>query len=465
MNIILLSIDCLRYDRCGFNGYYRRTTPVLTSLAEESLIYDNAYATGPYTTESVPGIIAGEHSYNGSYFGEDPAWKAISPQSATIAERLASDGYETIATLTNPHLTRARNFDSGFTDFHNLRTKGSDRAEDEAETTVNPIIAKLRTRFRQSERRIGLSLFAYLAHRYRQYRNGWPTIEGQEVTNKLKIQLQNANQPFFLWTHFMDIHAPIHPKVAERSGLPAAESGIFRRLYNAANHARGRYDPLYDRLYDSAVRYVDGQISQIVATLKSKKKWENTVLIITGDHGEVLYDRNEIYGHPRHHHYDESLRVPLLVRIPGISGRRIDRPMSLAWLPKLLMNLLNISSENFPGPSGGSFHSPNDSQSLVVSDSLDKHGHTISIRGEEHKLISHFADDNTLERRYPYFEDDEVFAYRLDRTERTPIDRNPAILSGDVDKLKRTKDDLRNLQGRFSEQMEERLADLGYRVS
>ena len=45
-NVVLLTVDCLRYDRCGFNGYYRNTTPVLDRLAEESYLFDRAYAPG-----------------------------------------------------------------------------------------------------------------------------------------------------------------------------------------------------------------------------------------------------------------------------------------------------------------------------------------------------------------------------------------------------------------------------------
>ena len=119
-------------------------------MASESYVFDEAFSTGTYTTESVPGIIAGQHSHNGAYFGTDPAWKAIPAGSPTIASHLQENGYETTAVLTNPYLTKVRNFDKGFTHFENLRLAGdTDRAvednEDSGNSWKNSTISKLRS--------------------------------------------------------------------------------------------------------------------------------------------------------------------------------------------------------------------------------------------------------------------------------------------------------------------------------
>lgn len=149
-NILLVTIDCLRYDRCGFAGHDWNTTPTLDNLASESYVFDEAFSTGTYTTESVPGIIAGQHSHNGAYFGTDPAWKAIPVGSPTIASHLQENGYDTTAVLTNPHLTQERNFDTGFAHFENLRLAGdSDRAAEDnqgsSSSWKDTAISKLRT--------------------------------------------------------------------------------------------------------------------------------------------------------------------------------------------------------------------------------------------------------------------------------------------------------------------------------
>lgn len=58
-NVLLITIDCLRQDRCGAYGYHRNTTPTLDSVARDSFVFENEFATGPVTAESFPGILAG----------------------------------------------------------------------------------------------------------------------------------------------------------------------------------------------------------------------------------------------------------------------------------------------------------------------------------------------------------------------------------------------------------------------
>jgi len=60
-NILLVTVGCLRYDRCGFTGHHKKTTSALSSLAGGSFLFDRAYVTGTCTTESVLSTIAGLH--------------------------------------------------------------------------------------------------------------------------------------------------------------------------------------------------------------------------------------------------------------------------------------------------------------------------------------------------------------------------------------------------------------------
>ena len=118
-NIVLITIDCLRYDRCGFNGCVPSPTPFLDSLAEEALVWDAAYATGPMTPESIPGILSGLHSYNSAQFSDDLALKSIPAGQPTVASWLSDCGYSTRAILTNSQLTVDRNYNIGFDTFIN----------------------------------------------------------------------------------------------------------------------------------------------------------------------------------------------------------------------------------------------------------------------------------------------------------------------------------------------------------
>jgi len=132
-NVVLLIVNCLRYDRCGFNGHYANTTPNLDRLATDAHIFDRAYAPGTWTSESVPGIVAGRHAPDLAFW-DKVKFKAIPRDSPTIATELGDHGYHTFATLTNPQLSRERNFHRGFDRFSNLRLE---RRNDSADSGVD----------------------------------------------------------------------------------------------------------------------------------------------------------------------------------------------------------------------------------------------------------------------------------------------------------------------------------------
>lgn len=120
-NIVLVTIDCFRYDRCGFNGYHRPTTPTLSKLAQESTIYDRAYTSGPYTPESFTGILAGRSGRNSPYL-DDRALSSLPKNSPTLASEMRDLGFDTIAVVTNPQLSDRRRFSNGFRYYENPRT-------------------------------------------------------------------------------------------------------------------------------------------------------------------------------------------------------------------------------------------------------------------------------------------------------------------------------------------------------
>lgn len=464
-NIVLLSVDCLRYDRCSFAGHDRETTPTLDRLANESYVFDRAYATGPYTTESIPGLVAGQHSHNGVHYGEHTAWKAIDSDSPTLASYLRNEGFDTVAALSNPHLTRERQFDHGFDRFTNLRTQG-DSEEDDDGFDVSDSLYELRSRMRRYNSRVNPYMLPYVAYRYSQYRSDWPTVRGERVTDTLLSELGRSSEPFFAWSHFMDLHAPIHPNTIKAGGIAATDSTL-RHLFSDAARVSWTHDPEYGACYDSALRYVDTQIARVVKRLQRSGVWDETILVVTSDHGEVLFDRHDVYGHPRHHLYDELLRVPLLVRVPGETGERIDRPVSLAWVHKLLAEVLDIEPGPFPasGPSTPLLDTDADADEIVVSDSLDESGHTVAVRDGRHKYLTHRGEGGDSEATYPYATEDVVFRYETDTGERVPMPPEATTELKDIAReLTMAPEDHPSIRGGFDTTVEQRLKELGYRM-
>jgi choline-sulfatase len=468
-NIVLLSVDCLRYDRCGFAGHSRETTPTLDRLAAESYVFDRAYATGPYTTESIPGILAGQHSHNGVHYGDHTAWKAIGSDSPTLASYLGDHGYDSFAALSNPHLTRERRFDRGFDRFTNLRAEGDDeRGDDEGDDgfELADLLYEIRSRMRQHDSRVNLYTLAYVAYRYSQYRSDWPTVSGKRVTDKLIQELDRTESPFFAWSHFMDLHAPINPDTVRAGGFTHSNRTLSYLLSDAAR-VSWTFDPGYETLYDSALRYVDRQVSHVVEELERRNLWDETVLIVTSDHGEVLFDRQGIYGHPRHHLYDEVLRVPLVVRIPGASGERIDRPVSLAWIHEILAEILDVERGPFPSPEPSEplLDPSAEGSDVVISDSIDESGHSVAVRDGRYKYVTHLGEGGDSDTEYSYASRDLVFRYDTDTGERDPRRTEEAAeLGAEARRLTMDPKNHPSIDGAFDSTVEQRLKELGYRT-
>lgn len=138
---------------------------------------------------------------------------------------------------------------------------------------------------------------------------------GGEVVDAALRWLQNTSGPFFLWVHLYDPHAPY---------VPPSEY-----LGRAGGNA-----------YDGEVAYADAQVGRLLQSLEARGLSGATVVAITGDHGEALGEHGE-----RTHGmltYDSTLRVPLVIAVPGAEAHRDDVPMSLAELGPRLLNLAGI---------------------------------------------------------------------------------------------------------------------------
>ena len=134
--------------------------------------------------------------------------------------------------------------------------------------------------------------------------------------------------PFLLWVHYFDAHWPYAPPPAYAamfSSSPELEDAIaarriprtvLRPLANQSEETRVSIN-----LYDGELRFQDDQLARLLAALEARPDWENTVVVIAGDHGEGLGQHGEAaHGGT----WEEQLHAPLLMRIPGEAPRRVD---------------------------------------------------------------------------------------------------------------------------------------------
>jgi arylsulfatase A-like enzyme len=157
-------------------------------------------------------------------------------------------------------------------------------------------------------------------------------------------------QPFFLWLHLMDPHAPYYPKQEALQLMEAGTVAPFRARYlnscwnrsDLSAGSRRRYREDIVALYDAGIRWVDVQMARLIQNLQESGLWQDCVFALTADHGEEFLDRGGCY-HPPSSLAEELIHVPLLLRIPGTAKRELPRiPFSLLHLVPTLMDVLQL---------------------------------------------------------------------------------------------------------------------------
>ena len=306
-NIFLLTIESLRPDHLSFYTGPRPTSPNLDSLAKESVVFEDAHSVTSWTLASHASIFSGLYP---SAHGAVGARSRLDDGVMTLAEILSKAGYETAGFATGPYLGRRHNLNQGFEHYDDsAATVGlSGGAHDDVTT---PILEPLVTQFLTSRRnkQAPLFFFAYLWDPHYDY---------------------IPPPPFD--TMFVDSDAdPIDVTRYESSLI--VDAGI--------SEAELRY---VESQYDGEIRFTDDYLGRFFDLLKKQGLWDNSLIIVTADHGEEFFDHGQ-KGHKRTL-YVESVHVPLLIKFPQRAQvGRDDRLVSLVDLFPTILEAAGIQSE------------------------------------------------------------------------------------------------------------------------
>lgn len=317
-NIILIGIDALRADHVGAYGSGAGLTPNLDAFAREATVYRSAYAASPWTLTSMGALASSlppSRCVVARKNGEDP--RAYTGRAALLAGAplvtvsLQEAGYRTAAELTNPFLADRYGWKRGFDCFRN---------EDGSNTDL------------------------LLTSR---------TARGEIVTEHARAWLAlNRKEPFFLWLHYLDPHAPYDsPDTPENLRKQYPPNWETRRTYwyeemtGASPEERTRYQEFCRRMYAEEVRYADRQVGSLLAELRRRRLYGDSLIVIFSDHGEELFEHGGFeHGHSFH---QEVLHVPLLVKWPtGVKADpSVTQTVSLARLAPTLIELAGLARQ------------------------------------------------------------------------------------------------------------------------
>jgi arylsulfatase A-like enzyme len=358
-SLMLVTVDCLRADHTGFLGYERHTTPFLDSLAVESMVFRNAIVAGAPTYYSFPAIMASRHSLA---LGRDVV--GLAPDEPTIATALNQSGYATAAFLAgNPYLSPRFGYSAGFDTFR-------DFLQGEAASLPDDVVPE---EMRSDSLRRGFNRrLADICHKfgplgavydelYFQYGERFAAPPAKSFDDLRRFPAAGVivdqacdwlseigGQPFFLWLHFMDPHAPYYPSrdaldLMGSTRLSPSRARYLNSLWNRGGLSLARLQRHREEilaLYDAGIRWVDLQVARLVERLRDLGLWDNSVLALTADHGEEFLDHGGRY-HPPSKVTEERIHVPLLLRAPDSTPMEPSTPFSLLDLAPTLLDAVD----------------------------------------------------------------------------------------------------------------------------
>jgi arylsulfatase A-like enzyme len=292
INVIWYVIDALRPANMSAYGYERETTPTVDAIAKEGVLFEWCFSPASWTVDSVSSFFTGlgPNAHDMRHNG-----RPLSDSMHVLPEILRDAGYSTGLFSHNPYLDQRLGFVRGFDVAHRYHIRGG------------------------GVRRGGVALKNYPINK--------------AIAEFLE---EHKESPQFLYVHTLEPH---HPYV------PPLEFRVFSQPNGRAN--------LVDT-YDSCIAWADANLGYIIEGLKESGLWDNTLLIVSADHGECLPAHDSgLEGHGGAP-YLSRVRIPLVMRLPGIfpEALTVSENVQALDIPRTLFELLNIEPDpQFAGQS------------------------------------------------------------------------------------------------------------------
>jgi arylsulfatase A-like enzyme len=310
-NVVLITVESLRPDHMASYGGPRVTSPHMDALATEGMLYEDARAATSWTLPSHASLFTG--LYPTVHQTTAPLGK-LDESYTTLAEVLAARGYQTAGVVSGPYLRREHGLAQGF-EFWDDSIAALTDFEAHGEVT-SP--------------RMEASLAAWLDDR------------------------RDPERPFFLFAYFWDPHydyLPPPPYDRMFVGPDARPIDVTNYELSPVVHAGIPKEELawVEAQYDGEIRWTDEHLGRLFALLRAEGLWDNTVVIVTADHGEEFFE----HGHKGHMNalYVESVHVPLIVKYPR--GGPTGRDARLASLVDVFPTVLDLTGASAEAPLQG----------------------------------------------------------------------------------------------------------------
>jgi arylsulfatase A-like enzyme len=447
--VLFVVLDTVRKDHLLSYGHDRRTSPNLDRLAGDATRYEHAVSAAPWTLPSHASMFTGRYPSHHRTVSTRPHLEADQP---TVAEELSAAGYTTLGFANSSFISTDRGFARGFDSYHDLQR-----------------LPHFRGRYYEPSREF---LQLVLNHLTRGYDTAYFQAE------KLKSALRRTDPPWFAFVNFLPAHSPYDPPPAFEERFergfdawdavdPERVRGLSADAYEYMLGDMAVSDAEWDllkRWYDGEIAYVDYLLGDLMTFLKERGLYEDTLVIVTADHGEQFGENGLAY-----HNFslaETVLNVPLLVKWPGNPDPEVSTElMSLIDLAPTILDVANVSRpETMQGRSLPSepeqaavfaeyaYPYPLLSRGIIRAhgDRFGQYERALqAVRTRTHKLVRSSEGDTTLYELIGGDEreiGDEEVARELERRLDATLEPLPeADVEGDEELSEHTREHLREL--------------------
>ena len=367
-NVLLVVVDTLRADALG--PYGGTGTPHLDAFAADATVYERAIGQAPWTRPAFASLLTSAVPCTHQTFRKADS---LPDSLQTLPEQLQAHGYTTGAIFNNINVTASWGFSQGFDTFEFMRP-------------AYP--------FRASEASFRLVLYQGLRMVFERFLSSGKKVDryyrdADAVTDETRQWLtRHGRSRWFLMVQYMDPHDPYFPHPYDGSGYARVEH---------PDPALDEADALKE-LYAGEVTYWDEHFGRLLTWMKEQGLDENTVVVVTSDHGEEFAEHGGFWHGNRL--YNEAIHLPLVIRVPGESPARVKDQVRAIDIAPTLADLAGADHgaewQGFSMRRGYALRQPRDR--LALAEANFEGFELRSVQDEAWKLIENLSGPPTQPR-------------------------------------------------------------------
>jgi arylsulfatase A-like enzyme len=323
-NVILLVMDAVRADHLSLYGYSRSTAANLQKFADSATLYTHCFAVSDMTLATHASLFTGLYpEWHGAHYAPPtfPNGRPLPHATRTLSTILSKAGYVTLGIAANKYyLTPEFGLGQGF-DYYDARwpIPAIEMPAEVWQRTAHP------EQFSQSFRRV----LSYVLETANLDRDKRTSADLNAEALRLIGSAAKAKRPFFLFVNYMEAHTPYIPGSEFRDRY-AGRDRHFTQFdmedLTRAVRARKRLPTPHERdhlisQYDAGITQLDASIGRFIQQLKDRGVYDNSLIIVTSDHGETFGERYRLEHSSSV--YQDQIAVPLIIKFPYSGEKRV----------------------------------------------------------------------------------------------------------------------------------------------